>query len=81
MPQLQRRTLRVLAVAQVFGGAGFFLGIAVSALLARDITGEDSLGGVPLAFGIAAGAVAAAPKSVAPAEVAPPAPSGRTRTT
>jgi hypothetical protein len=64
MPQeshLVRRTLRVLAVAQVFGGIGFFLGVTVAALLARDISGHEALGGVPLAFAVASGAIAAAP--------------------
>jgi MFS family permease len=51
----------VLAAAQVFGGIGFFLGVTVAALLARDITGSESLAGVPLAFAVAAGAIAAAP--------------------
>jgi MFS family permease len=60
-PNLQRRTLRVLAAAQIFGGIGFFLGVTVAALLARDITGSESLAGVPLAFAVAAGAIAAAP--------------------
>jgi MFS family permease len=58
---LQRRTLRVLAAAQVFGGVGFFLGVTVAALLARDVSGSEALGGVPLAFAVAAGAIAAAP--------------------
>jgi MFS family permease len=60
-PYLQRRTLRVLAAAQVFGGIGFFLGVTVAALLARDISGSESLAGVPLAFAVASGAIAAAP--------------------
>ena len=60
-PHLQRRTLRVLAAAQVFGGIGFFLGVTVAALLARDISGREALGGVPLAFAVATGAIAAAP--------------------
>jgi len=51
----------VLAAAQVFGGIGFFLGVTVAALLARDISGGESLGGVPLAFAVASGAIAAAP--------------------
>jgi len=59
--RLQRRTLRVLGAAQVFGGIGFFLGVTVAALLARDVSGEEALGGVPLAFGIATAALAAAP--------------------
>ena len=60
-PRLQRRTLRVLAAAQVFGGVGFFLGVTVAALLARDVSGQESLGGVPLAFAVTSGAIAAAP--------------------
>jgi MFS family permease len=59
--RLQRRTLRVLAVAQVFGGVGFFLGVTVAALLARDVSGEEALSGLPLALGIATAAIAAAP--------------------
>lgn len=61
LPRLQRRTLRVLAAAQVFGGIGFFLGVTVAALLARDLSGQEALGGVPLAFAVATGAIAAAP--------------------
>ncbi len=61
MPALQRRTLQVLAAAQVFGGIGFFMGITVAALLARDISGSDSLTGVPLAFTVAVGAIGALP--------------------
>jgi MFS family permease len=58
---LQRRTLRVLVVAQVFGGVGFFLGVTVAALLARDVSESESLGGVPIAFAVLSGALAAAP--------------------
>jgi len=61
VPSLQRRTLRVLAAAQVLGGIGFFMGITVAALLARDISGEEALSGVPLAFTVATGALAAVP--------------------
>ena len=59
--RLQRRTLWVLAAAQVFGGVGFFLGVTVAAVLARDLSGRESLGGVPLAFAVLSGALAAAP--------------------
>lgn len=45
------------------GGIGFFLGIAVIALLARDLSGSDALSGLPPALGIAASALAAAPVS------------------
>ena len=58
---LQRRTLRVLIAAQVFGGAGFFLGFAVMALLARELTDSDSLIGLPVAIAVAAAAAAAGP--------------------
>ena len=51
----------MLAASQVFGGIGFFLGVTVAALLARDISGQESLGGVPLAFGVASGAIGALP--------------------
>lgn len=51
----------MLAAAQVAGGIGFFMGITVAAILARDITGEEALSGIPLAFTVAAGAIAAAP--------------------
>jgi MFS family permease len=59
--RLQRRTLWVLGGAQVFGGIGFFLGVTVAALLARDVSGQESLAGVPLGVGIATAAVAAVP--------------------
>jgi MFS family permease len=58
---LQRRTLRVLVAAQIFGGAGFFLGFAVSVLLARKLTAGDSLIGLPVALSVAAAALAAGP--------------------
>jgi MFS family permease len=60
---IQRRTLRVLAAAQVLSGCGFFLGIAVAALLARDVSGQEALSGVPLALGVISAALAAAPLS------------------
>jgi MFS family permease len=60
---LQRRTLRVLAAAQVLSGCAFFLGIAVAALLARDVSGQEALSGVPLAFGVITASLAAAPLS------------------
>jgi MFS family permease len=59
--QVRRRTLAVLVAAQVFGGVAFFIGFAVAALLARELTGSDALSGVPPALGVAASALAAAP--------------------
>jgi MFS family permease len=53
----------VLAAAQILSGCAFFLGIAVAALLARDVSGNEALSGVPLAFGVISAALAAAPLS------------------
>jgi MFS family permease len=46
---VQRRTLRVLVAAQVFGGLGMS-GAAAGALLALHMTGSESLSSLPLAF-------------------------------
>jgi MFS family permease len=59
--RVQRRTIRVLVAAQVFAGAGFFLGFAVSVLLARELTDNESLIGVPVAIAVAAAALVAGP--------------------
>jgi MFS family permease len=59
--QIQRRSLRVLVGAQILGGAGFFLGFAVSVLLARELTGTEALVGLPVAIAVAAAAVSARP--------------------
>lgn len=61
MEALQRRTLRVLLAAQVFGGGGFFLGFAVSVLLASALTDDEALVGIPIACAVAASALAAEP--------------------
>jgi MFS family permease len=53
----------VLAGTQIFGGCAFFLGIAVAALLARDVSGQEALSGVPLAIGIVSASLASAPLS------------------
>lgn len=57
--RLYRRTLGVVAAAQVFGGAGFAAGITVASLLAADLLGSDRLGGVPAVL-LTAGSAAAA---------------------
>ena len=51
----------MLIAVQVLGGAGFFLGVAVAVLLARELTDSDSLIGLPIAIAVAAGAAAAWP--------------------
>jgi MFS family permease len=48
--ELQRRTLRVLVVAQVLSGAGLAAGITVGALLAQDMLGTTGLAGLPSAL-------------------------------
>jgi MFS family permease len=45
--QVQRRTVRTLVVSQAFGGLGISIGIAVSALLAEEVTGSEQLAGLP----------------------------------
>src|SRR5690606_12015755 len=48
--RVQRRTLRVVVVSQVLGGAGLAAGITVGALLAQDMLGSQGLAGVPVAL-------------------------------
>lgn len=47
---LQRRTLRVVVVSQIFGGAGLAAGVTVGGLLAKDMVGGDSVAGLPAAL-------------------------------
>ncbi|MDN4613236.1 MFS transporter [Leifsonia sp. F6_8S_P_1B] len=47
---LQRRTLMVVVISQVLGGAGLAAGITVGALLAQQLLGSDTLAGVPTAL-------------------------------
>jgi len=46
--QLYRRTLVIIVISQIFGGAGLAAGITVGALLAQDMLGTDSFAGVPI---------------------------------
>ncbi|WP_144460901.1 MFS transporter [Siminovitchia fortis] len=48
--ELYKRTLLVVVLSQIFGGAGLAAGITVGALLARDMLGTDSFAGVPVAL-------------------------------
>ena len=59
---LQRRTLRVLTTAQLFGALGQSAA-AAGALLALDITGSESLSSVPLALLVAGSSAAVLPVS------------------
>lgn len=56
---IQRRTLAVVVVSQVFGGAGLAAGITVGALLAEQMLGAASLAGVPAALFTLGSALAA----------------------
>lgn len=48
--QLYRRTLMIVVISQIFGGAGIAAGVTVGALLAQDMLGTDSFTGVPAAL-------------------------------
>lgn len=58
---LQRRTVRVLAAAQLAGGAGLAATATVGGLLAVSLTGTESIAGLPQAASIAGTAGAAVP--------------------
>lgn len=50
-PQMQRRlykrTLIIVVISQILGGAGLAAGVTVGALIAQDMLGTDSFAGVP----------------------------------
>ncbi|WP_404407630.1 MFS transporter [Jeotgalibacillus malaysiensis] len=48
--QLYKRTLWVVVLSQIFGGAGLAAGITVGALLAQNMLGTDSYAGLPVAL-------------------------------
>ncbi|AFH63196.1 MFS transporter [Paenibacillus caseinilyticus] len=48
--QLYKRTLLVIVISQLFGGAGLAAGITVGALLAQNMLGTDSATGIPTAL-------------------------------
>lgn len=48
--QLYKRTLMVVVMSQIFGGAGLAAGITVGALLAQKMLGTDSVTGIPTAL-------------------------------
>ena len=57
--KLYRRTLWIVVISQIFGGAGLAAGITVGALLAQEMLGTDSFTGVPVALFTLGSAVAA----------------------
>lgn len=48
--KLYKRTLTVVVISQIFGGAGLAAGITVGALIAKDMLGSASFAGVPAAL-------------------------------
>ncbi|MEK3974023.1 MFS transporter [Psychrobacillus sp. FSL K6-2684] len=48
--RLYKRTLWIVVLSQIFGGAGLAAGITVGALIAQDMLGTDSYAGVPTAL-------------------------------
>ncbi|MCC3373631.1 MFS transporter [Cohnella sp. REN36] len=48
--QLYKRTMIIVMVSQIFGGAGLAAGITVGALLAQEMLGTDNYAGVPSAL-------------------------------
>lgn len=57
--RVQRRTLRVVIIGQVLGGAGLAAGVTVGALLAQDMLGTEGLAGLPVALFTLGSALAA----------------------
>jgi len=48
--QLYKRTMMIVIISQIFGGAGLAAGVTVGALLAQDMLGTDSYAGIPAAL-------------------------------
>jgi len=48
--QLYRKTLKIVMLSQIFGGAGLAAGLTVGALIAQDMLGTESAAGIPLAL-------------------------------
>jgi hypothetical protein len=48
--QLYKRTLLIVSISQMFGGAGLAAGITVGALLAQQMFGTDAVTGIPSAL-------------------------------
>ncbi len=57
--KLYRKTLIIVVLSQIFGGAGLAAGITVGALLAQDMLGKDSFAGLPTALFTLGSALAA----------------------
>ncbi|UUZ93753.1 hypothetical protein LJK87_03325 [Paenibacillus sp. P25] len=47
--KLYKRSLLIVVLSQIFGGAGLAAGVTVGALLAQEMMGTESFAGVPAA--------------------------------
>lgn len=57
--KLYKRSLFIVVISQIFGGAGLAAGVTVGALLAQDMLGNESYAGVPAALFTLGSALAA----------------------
>ncbi|RUS46932.1 MFS transporter [Cohnella sp. AR92] len=57
--QLFKRSLWIVVISQIFGGAGLAAGVTVGALLAQDMLGTESYAGIPTALFTLGSALAA----------------------
>ncbi len=57
--ELYKRSLLVVIISQIFSGAGLAAGITVGALIIQDMTGGESLAGLPIALSTFGSAFAA----------------------
>ncbi len=57
--KLYKRTLLIVSISQMFGGAGLAAGITVGALLAQQMLGTDAFAGLPAAMFTMGSAIAA----------------------
>ena len=59
LAHLQRRTVRTLVVSQAVGAVGVTIGVATASLLARDISGSETMAGLAQTFQVLGTAAAA----------------------
>ncbi|MGM3262674.1 hypothetical protein ACS22S_27205, partial [Klebsiella pneumoniae] len=57
--RVQRRTVAVLVLTNAVGAVGITVGIATASLLARDLSGSESLAGLPQTAQVLGAALAA----------------------
>ncbi|MFJ3583788.1 MFS transporter [Streptomyces sp. NPDC090127] len=61
LPTIQRRVQAVLIAAQILGGLGITTGIALAAVLAKDVSGSEALSGLASTASVAGPALLAMP--------------------